>query len=95
MLDITVERNGYGRQIDSAIAELEPTGDFEARTSPGKLEAVFIRAPIIRRAGPAAKVLAEYRGNPVLVEQDRYLAATFHPELTLDHRTHELFLKKL
>ena len=95
LMDIRVERNAYGRQIDSRVAELSPGPDFERRTAPGKLEAVFIRAPIIRRVGPAAHVLASYRGDPVLVEQDRYLVATFHPELTRDLRVHELFLEKL
>jgi len=95
ILDLAVERNGYGRQVDSTIAQLDPAEEFQARTAPGKLEAVFIRAPIIRNAGPQAKVLAEFRGVPVLVEQGPYLAATFHPELTADHRTHKLFLKKL
>ena len=50
-MDIAVERNAYGRQIDSRVAELDPEPDFEQRTAPGKLEAVFIRAPIIRRVG--------------------------------------------
>ena len=56
---------------------------------------MFIRAPIIRRVGEGAKVLASYGGDPVLVEQGRHLAATFHPELTSDSRVHELFLEKL
>jgi pyridoxal 5'-phosphate synthase pdxT subunit len=95
LMDLSVERNAYGRQIDSRVAEIEPEPDFAQRTAPGKLEAVFIRAPIIRRAGSGAKVLARYAGDPVLVEQGRHLAATFHPELTVDLRVHELFLQKL
>ena len=95
MLDIDVERNGYGRQIDSRVAEIEPEPEFRERSAPGKLEAVFIRAPIIRRAGPRTTVLARYRGDPVLVEEGRHLAATFHPELTGDSRIHQLFLEKL
>jgi len=59
------------------------------------MEAVFIRAPIIRRSGPEVKVLAQYEGDPVLVEQGRHLVATFHPELTQDPRVHKLFLSKL
>jgi 5'-phosphate synthase pdxT subunit len=59
------------------------------------LEAVFIRAPIIRRVGPSAHVLIRYHGDPVLVEEGRHLAATFHPELTSDPRVHSLFLEKL
>jgi len=95
LMDIAVERNGYGRQVDSRVASLEPDADFERRTGPGPLEAVFIRAPIIRTVGGNAKVLARYAGDPVLVEQGRHLAATFHPELTGDARVHRLFLDKL
>lgn len=96
LLDLDVERNGYGRQIDSRVAILEPSADFAVRTGERRnLEAVFIRAPIVRRIGPGSRVLAEYQGNPVLVEQGRHLAATFHPELTSDSRVHELFLTKL
>jgi pyridoxal 5'-phosphate synthase pdxT subunit len=94
-MDIDVERNAYGRQVDSRVAQLEPESEFEQRTAPGKLEAVFIRAPIIRRVGGDAKVLARYHGDPVLVEQGKHMAATFHPELTKDGRVHELFLEKL
>ena len=89
LMDIGVERNGYGRQLDSRIARLEPEG------IEGGLEAVFIRAPIIRRVGETARVLARYEGNPVLVEQGRHMVATFHPELTADPRVHKLFLEKV
>jgi 5'-phosphate synthase pdxT subunit len=95
LMDIGVERNAYGRQIESRVAEIEPEPDFAQRTSPGKLEAVFIRAPIIRRLGEGARVLARYAGDPVLVEQGKHLVATFHPELTQDSRVHALFLEKL
>jgi 5'-phosphate synthase pdxT subunit len=95
LLDIGVERNGYGRQIESRVAQVIPEDDFEARTHSGGMEAVFIRAPIIRRVGPRARVLARYQGDPVLVEQGPHMAATFHPELTADARVHELFLSKL
>jgi 5'-phosphate synthase pdxT subunit len=95
LMDIGVERNAYGRQLDSRVVELDPAPEFQARTSPGKLEAVFIRAPIIRRVGPSANVLARYHGDPVLVEQGKHLVATFHPELTADGRVHRLFLEKL
>ena len=95
LMDIDVERNAYGRQIDSRVAEISPEPDFERRTAPGKLEAVFIRAPIIRRVGETGKVLARYQGDPVLVEQGPHLVSTFHPELTGDLRVHELFLEKL
>jgi 5'-phosphate synthase pdxT subunit len=95
LMDITVERNAYGRQIDSHVTRLEPDAEFQARTGPGDLEVVFIRAPIIRQVPPQARVLASYEGDPVLVEQGRHLAATFHPELTADSRVHDLFLSKL
>lgn len=88
LMDMQVERNAYGRQLDSRIARLSGEGMEE-------LEAVFIRAPIIRRVGPGAKVLASYAGDPVLVEQGRHLAATFHPELTDDSRVHLMFLRKI
>jgi len=95
LMDIAIERNAYGRQIDSRVVTLDPAPEFERRTAPGKLEAVFIRAPIIRHVNGGVKVLAEYDGDPVLIEQGRHLVATFHPELTSDARVHELFLEKL
>jgi len=95
VLDLTVERNAYGRQVDSSIAHIEPAAEFQQRTGTGELEAVFIRAPIIRRTGKGVNVLAEYKGDPVLVEQGRHMVATFHPELTQDSRVHQLFLGKL
>ena len=95
LMDIAVERNAYGRQIDSRVTVIHPGAEFAARTAPGDLEAVFIRAPVIRKVGAGAKVLAEYGGDPVLVEQGPHLAATFHPELTGDARVHALFLGKL
>ncbi len=95
VIDMTVERNAYGRQIDSRVATIEPGEEFQQRAGAGDVEAVFIRAPIIRRTGPAVKVLAEYHGDPVLVEQGKHLIATFHPELTDDARVHRLFLGKL
>jgi 5'-phosphate synthase pdxT subunit len=94
-MDLTVERNAYGRQIDSRVANISPGADFQKRAGGGDVEAVFIRAPIIRRTGPGVKVLAEYDGDPVLVEQGRHLVATFHPELTHDPRVHKLFLSKI
>lgn len=85
LMDIDVERNAYGRQVDSRIVEIDSTL--------GPLEAVFIRAPIIRRVGANVEVLASYDGDPVLVKQGRHLAATFHPELTDDTRVHAMFVK--
>lgn len=87
LVDMTIERNAYGRQIDSRIAEIE--------TDAGRTEAVFIRAPIIRRVGENARVLAQYGGDPVLVEQGRHLVATFHPELSRDVSIHRRFLDKV
>jgi 5'-phosphate synthase pdxT subunit len=95
LMDLSVERNAYGRQIDSRVVRIDPEAAFADRTAPGQLEAVFIRAPIIRELGPGAKVLARYNGDPVLVEQGRHLIATFHPELTQDSRVHQYFLEKL
>ena len=95
LMDLTVERNGYGRQADSSIRSIEPTPEFVERTDPGKLEAVFIRAPIIRHVGEAATVLLRDGADPILVEQGRHLAATFHPELSKDRRLHVLFLDKI
>jgi len=94
LMEMAVERNAYGRQVDSHIATLDPPAEFAERAGSGSLEAVFIRAPIIRRVGPGCTVLLRHQGDPVLVEQDRHLAATFHPELTADTRIHGLLLAK-
>jgi 5'-phosphate synthase pdxT subunit len=90
LLDISIERNGYGRQVDSAVrwGECPELAD-------GPVEMVFIRAPIIRRVGEGVRVLGRSDGLPVLVEQGNVLAATFHPELTEDETIHRYFLKKL
>ncbi len=85
-LDITVERNAYGRQIDSAILT-EPT-----KLPGGPLEMVFIRAPRITHTGSNIETLASRDGFPVLVREGHLLAATFHPELSTDLRVHQLFL---
>ena len=95
IVDLTVERNAYGRQVDSRVANIQPIDDFKQRAGDGDVEAVFIRAPIIRSTGPGVRVLAQYEGDPVLVEQGKHLVATFHPELTQDSRVHKLFLSKL
>ena len=86
VLDITVERNAYGRQIDSTIL----TAPTKLEGAP--LEMVFIRAPRITRTGPDVEVLATRDDSPVLVRQGHLLAATFHPELSSDPRVHQLFL---
>lgn len=86
LMDLTVERNAYGRQIDSRIASIPVTGESEP------VEAVFIRAPIIRKVGPGVTILANYQDDPVLVSEGRHLVATFHPELTADPRIHRHFV---
>ncbi|MFA4995385.1 MAG: pyridoxal 5'-phosphate synthase glutaminase subunit PdxT [Bdellovibrionales bacterium] len=95
MMDMTVERNAYGRQNESRIAEIEIESDFQKRMNAKKLEAIFIRAPIIRRVGVGVKVLALYNGDPVLVEEGLHMAATYHPELTKSSDVHRLFISKL
>ena len=95
LMDITVERNAYGRQIDSFIQQIDPSPEFAERTAPGEMETVFIRAPIIRKVEKGVNVLAAVDSSPVLVEQGQHLAATFHPELTGDTRVHQLFLDKI
>jgi 5'-phosphate synthase pdxT subunit len=86
-LDAAVERNAYGRQIDSAILT-EPTA-----LGGGPLEMVFIRAPRFAQTGPGVEVLARREGFPVLVRQGNLLAATFHPELSADRRVPRLFVE--
>lgn len=90
LMDITVERNAYGRQIDSSV-RLGECPELSDRP----VEMVFIRAPIIRRVGEGVRVLGQAEGLPVLVEQGNLLAATFHPELTEDETVHRYFLWKL
>ncbi len=86
VLDATVERNAYGRQIDSTILTL-PT-----ELPGGPLEMVFIRSPRIARVGDSVHVLALRDGFPTLVHQGHLLAATFHPEMTADTRVQQFFL---
>ena len=92
---MSVERNAYGRQADSSIRTVQPEPEFTERTRGGPLEAVFIRAPIIRSVDPGVTVLLRDGSDPILVEQGRHLAATFHAELTADTRLHKLFLDKV
>jgi 5'-phosphate synthase pdxT subunit len=84
LIDISVERNAYGRQVDSFV------GAVEAPALGGEMPAVFIRAPKIRRVGESVEILATRGGEPVLVRQGNVVAATFHPELTEDDRVHRL-----
>jgi 5'-phosphate synthase pdxT subunit len=86
VLDATVERNAYGRQIDSAIITQQTS------LPGGPLEMVYIRAPRIARVGSDVEVLADREGFPVLVRQGKLMAATFHPELSTDRRVHKLFV---
>lgn len=95
LMDIVVERNAYGRQIESRVVRLAPEPEFAQVAGDGSLEAVFIRAPIIRRTGPGVRVYLRYMGDPVLVVQGRHMAATFHPELSADRRVHRLFLERI
>lgn len=89
LLDMTVLRNGYGRQLASDVH----MGKTKLRKEP--LEMVFIRAPIIESVGEGIEVLAEDAGHPVLVQHGRVMASTFHPELTDDTTVHEYFLKQI
>jgi len=86
LLDMTVLRNGYGRQVHSDVV----SGPTTLKKEP--LEMVFIRGPVIERVGPNVEVLAEYAGKPALVQKGRVMAAAFHPELTEDSTVHRHFL---
>jgi pyridoxal 5'-phosphate synthase pdxT subunit len=86
LLDAVIERNAYGRQIDSSIVTAE------TQLPGGPLEMVFIRAPRIVETGPEVEVLAQREGFPALVRQGNLMAATFHPELSPDRRVHKLFV---
>ena len=87
LMDLAVERNAYGRQIDSRIAQIDLEGE--------KTEAVFIRAPVIRRTGPETRVLATYLDTPVLVHEGKHMAATFHPELSHGSLIHAKFVQNV
>ena len=87
LLDMTVLRNGYGRQVHSDVV----SGPSTLKREP--LEMVFIRGPIFARVGPDVEVLAEYAGKPALVQKGNILAAAFHPELTNDTTVHQRFLE--
>ncbi len=86
VLDVVVERNAFGRQVDSFEADLAVTGLDQP------LHAVFIRAPIVDKVGGDVEVLASVGDNPVMVRQGNIVATSFHPELTGETRVHRLML---
>jgi 5'-phosphate synthase pdxT subunit len=86
LVDLSVERNAYGRQVASFEADLQLADDWKP------LRGVFIRAPRVSETGEDVQVLAERDGEPVLLRDGRIIVASFHPELTEDTRVHELFL---
>jgi len=91
LLDVEVQRNAYGRQLDSFEADIDVPA-----LGPEQLHGVFIRAPILLDVGPRAEVLArDPQGRPIAVRQGRVLATAFHPELTGDRRMHRLLLSLL
>jgi 5'-phosphate synthase pdxT subunit len=87
LMDITVERNAFGRQVDSFEADLEFAG-----VNGGPVRAVFIRAPVVRAVGSGVEVLATHEGRVVAARQGNLLALAFHPEMTSDLRIHRYFL---
>jgi 5'-phosphate synthase pdxT subunit len=89
LVDITVRRNAYGRQVDSFEADLEVEGvDHPVR-------GVFIRAPVVEEVGDGVRVLARLDGAPVVLEQGNLVVASFHPELVGETRLHEYLLGKV
>ena len=86
-IDVDVRRNAFGRQVDSFEADLDVAGLDRP------FHGIFIRAPVVERAGEGVDVLAWLDGKPVLVRQGQVLAAAFHPELSDDDRIHRLFLE--
>ncbi|MBN1558962.1 pyridoxal 5'-phosphate synthase glutaminase subunit PdxT [candidate division KSB1 bacterium] len=91
LIDIDVQRNAYGRQVDSFIDAV----DIQLNGTMDKMEGVFIRAPKIKRIGKDVTPLAWHRNDVILAEQGCILVGTFHPELTEDSRVHEYFLRKI
>ena len=86
LIGIDIERNSYGRQIDSFETEL-------SIKSIGNFKGIFIRAPLIKRLHNGAEIMAEHNKFPVMLRQNNVLITTFHPELTNDKRVHEYFIK--
>lgn len=89
LMDVTVRRNAYGRQVDSFEADVRVGGIEDA------IRGVFIRAPWVEDVGAGVTVLAEHDERPVVLEQGNLLAASFHPELVGETRLHEYFLSKV
>jgi 5'-phosphate synthase pdxT subunit len=87
LIDVDVERNAYGRQRES----FEVSGTAMLDGTPTPIEMMFIRAPRIRRVGEGVEVLARQGGDPVMAKQGTVLVATFHPEVTGEHRVHKYF----
>jgi 5'-phosphate synthase pdxT subunit len=88
LIDITVRRNAYGRQVESFEANVEVDGIDQP------LRAVFIRAPIVEDVGKHVRILAEHEGHPVVVEQGNLVVASFHPELAGETRLHRYVVGK-
>jgi 5'-phosphate synthase pdxT subunit len=92
LIDVTVERNSYGRQRESFEATGKPEASGDLAGGPA-LPMVFIRAPRIRRTGPEVEVLARHGGDPVLAREGPVMVASFHPELTDDLTVHRYFCR--
>ncbi len=92
-IDISVRRNGFGRQIDSFEIDVDVPALGDAGLGDDPFHAVCIRAPVIERVGPDCDVLAAIDGNPALVRSGAIMVAIFHPELAGDRRLHELFVR--
>jgi 5'-phosphate synthase pdxT subunit len=89
LVDVTVRRNAYGRQVDSFEADLDVEGvDHPVR-------GVFIRAPVVEEVGAGVRVLSEHEGRPVVLEQGNLIVASFHPELVGETGLHEYLLGKV
>jgi pyridoxal 5'-phosphate synthase pdxT subunit len=92
-IDISVRRNGFGRQVDSFESDIEVDALADAGLGDAPFHAVCIRAPVIERVGDGIEVLATIDGRPALVRRDGIMVSIFHPELSGDARLHELFLQ--
>jgi 5'-phosphate synthase pdxT subunit len=89
VLDVTVQRNAYGRQVDSFEADVDVHGISR------RVRGVFIRAPRVEAVGPAVRVLAEHEGHPVVLEQGNVVAASFHPELVGETALHRYVMERV